>query len=1453
LNIKRFLPRKRAQAKGQGITEFALILPILLLVILGIIEAGWLIWAYITVQNAAREAARYAVTGAPLDNQGNPWVGDPIDDRLPAIIDVARGSAGGLPIEQHADYVQNLDESGAAFGAECSGIATYYDCYANTPKTLGVMVRGQLPDESTLGDTTDVVVVNNHPGDRGLNVEVEVYYNAVMLDPIYAALMGGGSFRMTGRVVLQNEGLNLALGDVLPPQATPQEGAIAGGGGGGGGSDDPYIQVSLPLESDAELPEDGQVPAGTPIDISLNLHPFEPHYVCFGPANVIPGSPFNVLGDVYKLPNSYVIPVTFLPGAYTIRSVPQANFEAGLGCDASASATFSLEVTPSDNPVIALDDPDLGHDPHFWPDNSLIDITIAGHDPDNPGQDFSVYMDGILLKTDTGLDCKITTSTDGFARGMEECVLPDNTAPGTYNIYTSLATTTVDIETPSIALIGGEDWPNDFYVNATLINHAPDHEYYIYYGNDTDGYRQADNFPVKTNDDGRREVTFYIPADWQGAYKLVSQDAELPSPALDNRREIATIDFNVSILTDPYITVSDCGLTGTCEHRAGEVIELGLRNHSPETEYDVNFDDFSIDCSSDLGINPCTTGTTGNFYPFSYRIPISYQGTTDIVSYLNNTTEFSATREIVVSSSPYMVIKGGNQHAPGERITVILYNHVANGSYDVYLDLDGDFTYGPGEMVVDDAVMDGSGAYTFTYDIPLDISPTGYDAGDPAYAAHPIGSFRGGDMGRQAAEENLYVVVAELTVTAIDPPANPQPGLPIPIDVTIANSAAITISGIPFDSDLYLDQIPSYDSQYPPGESKLWLSSIGPNTSTTLSGFKTTVFEEGSYLLSGRTDTSNYIVEGEEFNNILTTTMIISCTLDPFADNFSNGNVTVPDGQPTPTTTPPANWTLTRFGDAILAGLLLEQETEVAQLMSTPEPGLAISASEPAQSTTRSVAQLSPAPQSTRTPGSSGYTVEAAVSNSQPRPFGTPVPDSIQAGTTGSDTNPLSLQQSAAIFTLPGPSPVDPAGGLELSISSGDSAVVANSGDDSGPAAVPQARPNGDVSAQTVISTVSIQLQVNGVANQSDDAEQRSNNNMVVGNSRLRINDTSYPYIGLLFRDIPIEQGATVRDAYIEFRSGRNDDGAGAIVDIFAENTDNAQPFSSTANDITDRNLTSGTGGSVTWNLPTSWQSDASVKQTPSISTVIQKIIDRATWNNGNDIAIVLARASGSSNQRKRAHASESTGGIYAPVLVLEFEITTEPEIAVSGNGQDITDGDLTASPGDHTDFGSQAIESGTIVRTFTINNEGSLDLILDGAPLVEITGPNAADFTVTSLPATPISGGGSTTFQITFDPSVAGNRFATVSISSNDSNEDPFTFAIQGTGTGVEMNVKGAGSNDIASGDVTPTTTDGTDFGSRDVASGSKLQTFTIENLGNANLNLTGSPRVFDWRGQPR
>lgn len=124
-------------------------------------------------------------------------------------------------------------------------------------------------------------------------------------------------------------------------------------------------------------------------------------------------------------------------------------------------------------------------------------------------------------------------------------------------------------------------------------------------------------------------------------------------------------------------------------------------------------------------------------------------------------------------------------------------------------------------------------------------------------------------------------------------------------------------------------------------------------------------------------------------------------------------------------------------------------------------------------------------------------------------------------------------------------------------------------------------------------------------------------------------------------------------------------------------------------------------------------------------------------------------------------------------------------EIAVSGNSQSITSGDTTPDTADHTDFGSvTAAGSGTVVRTFTVSNSGGVALNLTGNPKVAISGTNAADFSVTAQPSSSLAAlTGSTSFQVTFNPSAVGLRSATLSLANNDSDEDPFTFAIQGTG----------------------------------------------------------------------
>lgn len=128
--------------------------------------------------------------------------------------------------------------------------------------------------------------------------------------------------------------------------------------------------------------------------------------------------------------------------------------------------------------------------------------------------------------------------------------------------------------------------------------------------------------------------------------------------------------------------------------------------------------------------------------------------------------------------------------------------------------------------------------------------------------------------------------------------------------------------------------------------------------------------------------------------------------------------------------------------------------------------------------------------------------------------------------------------------------------------------------------------------------------------------------------------------------------------------------------------------------------------------------------------------------------------------------------------------VLNNPEIRVQGNGMEIVDGDMSPDIIDGTDFGNTTVTGGGTIRTFTIDNMGSQPLVLDGTPTVSLTG--SSDFSVFAQPASSLVPGAATTFQIQFNPSSLGMKTATVSIDNNDSNEDPYTFTIQGIGTSL-------------------------------------------------------------------
>ncbi|MCK5149114.1 choice-of-anchor D domain-containing protein [bacterium] len=152
---------------------------------------------------------------------------------------------------------------------------------------------------------------------------------------------------------------------------------------------------------------------------------------------------------------------------------------------------------------------------------------------------------------------------------------------------------------------------------------------------------------------------------------------------------------------------------------------------------------------------------------------------------------------------------------------------------------------------------------------------------------------------------------------------------------------------------------------------------------------------------------------------------------------------------------------------------------------------------------------------------------------------------------------------------------------------------------------------------------------------------------------------------------------------------------------------------------------------------------------------------------------------------------AEDDGVVKDKTALFTITVSGNPEMDVQGNSVSIADDDATPSTTDHTDFGSTPVSSGTLNRTYTIENTGSSDLNLNGTPIVSLGGTDAADFDVTVDPSTSVAQNTTTTFTVEFDPSAEGVRTATISIANDDADENPYNFSIQGTGQGPEIDVQ--------------------------------------------------------------
>jgi len=147
------LPERRRRQRGQSMVEMAFVLPIFLVLVMGVIDFSWGLKSWISVTNAAREAARYGAVNCASANDSADLDGDDdfdADDVEQRGIDTATGL--GLTT---ADV--EVDDCTPGASGESVVVSIDYDYDLITPLGgLMSMFGGGIPNSITLNSNADM-------------------------------------------------------------------------------------------------------------------------------------------------------------------------------------------------------------------------------------------------------------------------------------------------------------------------------------------------------------------------------------------------------------------------------------------------------------------------------------------------------------------------------------------------------------------------------------------------------------------------------------------------------------------------------------------------------------------------------------------------------------------------------------------------------------------------------------------------------------------------------------------------------------------------------------------------------------------------------------------------------------------------------------------------------------------------------------------------------------------------------------------------------------------------------------------------------------------------------------------------------------------------------------------------------------------------------------------------
>jgi sugar lactone lactonase YvrE len=229
---------------------------------------------------------------------------------------------------------------------------------------------------------------------------------------------------------------------------------------------------------------------------------------------------------------------------------------------------------------------------------------------------------------------------------------------------------------------------------------------------------------------------------------------------------------------------------------------------------------------------------------------------------------------------------------------------------------------------------------------------------------------------------------------------------------------------------------------------------------------------------------------------------------------------------------------------------------------------------------------------------------------------------------------------------------------------------------------------DGDVSASDDVTVVVLSPEELSISVGADDAEEHVDGVVALGSTDLELVNnneggvTGNQTVGLRFRGVPVQRGAAITNAYVQFRADESHSGATTLT-IQGQAVDNAPAFTTAAGNISSRPRTN---ASATW-APGPWTTgDAGPAQrTSNIAAVIQEIVNRPSWTSGNSLALIITGTG------KRVATSWNGSSVSAPLLHIESNSpppANQPPAVNAGPDQTVSVLDLAVLDGIVTDDG---------------------------------------------------------------------------------------------------------------------------------------------------------------------